>query len=282
MNAIILILVLAALVAAVAGALVLGTRRWEAGTQKLRSRIEAAQLRVLGEPFAFRDVDDLPTPVQRYFRTALRDGQPMISKARLRHRGTFNMDPSGNRWRPFTSDQFVITRRPGFDWNARIAIAPGLAVRVHDAYVAGKGILEASLHGLLPLAKLHGGRELAEGELMRFLAEAVWYPTALLPGQGIRWKAVNGHSAKATLQDEDVSATLLFTFADSGLVESVRAETRGRMVKGEFQPTPWEGRFWNYTESQGVQVPLEGEVSWAPSGESRPYWRGLITEIRYA
>ncbi len=60
----------------------------------------------------------------------------------------------------------------------------GLPVRVHDAYVAGEGILHASLLGLFSLVDMRGGGDLAEGELMRFFAEAAWYPTALLPTQG--------------------------------------------------------------------------------------------------
>ena len=54
---------------------------------------------------------------------------------------------------------------------------------------------------------------------MRYLAEAVWYPTALFPGQGVQWKAVNDSSAFGTLTDGDVSITLLFTFGKDGLFD---------------------------------------------------------------
>ena len=67
---------------------------------------------------------------------------------------------------------------------------PGLVVRVHDAYAAGEGMLHAALFGLFTVADLRGTRDIAEGELIRFLAETAWYPTALLPGQGVRWDAV--------------------------------------------------------------------------------------------
>ena len=80
---------------------------------------------------------------------------------------------------------------------------PGLPVRVHDAYIAGEGILHASLFGLVSVANLRGTPEAAQGELLRLLAEAAWYPTALLPSQGVRWEAVDDSSAKATLKDGD-------------------------------------------------------------------------------
>jgi hypothetical protein len=106
------------------------------------------------EPSAvdFRELSDLPAPVQRYFRTVLTDGQPMVTGVRVRHTGMFNMGETKDAWKPSTSDQKVVAQRPGFDWDGRIAMMPGLPVRVHDAYIAGEGILHASLLGLFSLA----------------------------------------------------------------------------------------------------------------------------------
>src|SRR5215210_5732791 len=124
------------------------------------------------------------------------------------------MGETTDRWKPFASDQKVITQRPGFDWDGRVVMMPGVPVRVHDAYVAGEGILHASLLGLFPLVDMRGGGDVAEGELMRFFAEAAWYATALLPSQGVRWEAEDERSAYATLSEGDISLTMLFTFAE--------------------------------------------------------------------
>ncbi len=59
---------------------------------------------------------------------------------------------------------------------------------------------------------------------MRFLAEATCYPTALLPGQGVHWQVVDARSARATLTDAAITVSLLFSFDDSGLVETVTAD----------------------------------------------------------
>ncbi len=205
----------------------------------------------------------------------------MVVEVRVRHGGTFNMGEAADQWKPFTSDQKVVAQRPGFDWDGRIAMIPGLPVRVHDAYIAGEGLLHASLFGLFSLANVHGTGEMAEGELMRFFAEATWYPTTLLPSQGVRWESIDDRSAHATLTEGSLSVTMLFTFNDSGLIETVRAEARGRMVSGEIVPTPWQGRFWNYSERDGMRVPLDGEVAWLLPTGAKPYWRGQITEIAY-
>jgi hypothetical protein len=258
-----------------------GAWRWTLGTRRLRSRLDAA--REPGRPpvVDFRELEALPAPVRRYFRAVLRDGQPMVAGVRVQHRGTFNMSQTAERWTPFTSDQMVVTRRPGFDWNGRVAVLPGIPVRVHDAYVAGEGILRASLLGIVSLVHLRGTDEVAAGELMRFFAEAAWYPTSLLPSQGVQWQAMDDRSAYGTLTDGTIRLTMHFTFTEQGLIHTVRAETRGRAVGDKVIPTPWQGRFWNYEERGGMRVPLDGEAAWLMPEGPKAYWRGRITELVY-
>jgi len=278
-RAFIIVFVLVAVLLVVAR--LYGAYRWNAGTQELRARLDAARVPVRPQIVDFRELEGLPAPAQRYFRRVLEEGQPMVAGARVRHEGTFNMGETSDQWKPFTSDQKVVTRRPGFDWDGRVAMMPGLPVRVHDAYVAGEGVLQAYLLGLFPVVDMRGTGDVAEGELMRFFAEAAWYPTALLPSQGVRWEAVDDRSASATLTEGDFSITMLFTFDEGGLIEAVRAEARGRTVGSEVVPTPWRGRFWNYKERGGMLVPLDGEVAWVLPEGDKPYWRGRITEISY-
>ncbi len=258
-----------------------GAWRWAAGTQALVSRLQATGVATATHHCNASELEGLPAPVQRYFRAALQDGQPIITAVDLQHHGSFNVGESTDRWKPFFSNQQVVTHPPGFVWDGRVMVMPGLPVRVHDAYVAGEGILHPSILGLVTLNDLQGTGDVAEGELMRYLAEASWYPTALLPSQGVRWEAVDDHTARATLVDGTVSVTLLFRFGAHGLIDSVLAQSRGRTVGRHIVMTPWEGRWSDYQECHGMRVPMTGEVAWlAPEGR-KPYWRGTITSLAY-
>lgn len=276
-----ILLIIVGLAVMIAIALVHGSSRWQSATKEMYARLEAARLPIRAKTYSLDELIGLPAPVQRYFRAVLKEGQPIVLAVSVEHSGTFNMSETGEQWKPFSSTQRVITQRPGFDWEGRIALMPGLSVRVHDAYIAGEGILHASLFGLISLVNLRGTPEVAQGELMRFFAEAAWYPTALLPGQGVQWEAIDDTSARATLKDGETTLTMLFRFNENSLIESVRAEARGRAVAGAVIPTPWEGRWSNYELRDGMLIPIEGEVAWMLPEGPRPYWRGRITRLSY-
>lgn len=276
-------LALGTLVAALLGLAAYGSSRWARATQVLVGQMEAARLPPAVSRYDARELEGLPAPVQRYFRAVLRDGQAIITGVTVQHTGTFNVTALGNRelWFPFTSTQHVLTNRPGFVWSARMALIPGIAMLVHDAYAAGTGTLHAALMGLFSLTHQHGSGDIARGELMRFMMEAAWYPTALLPSQGAKWLAVDAASADATLVDGDISITMRFTFDDAGLIETVHADARGALVGGRIVMLPWEGRMSNYQERDGMRVPVTGEAAWAPPAGRKPYWRGTIMSSTY-
>ncbi|MFZ6777085.1 DUF6920 family protein [Undibacterium sp. Ji83W] len=278
-----------AILALLAAALILtglvayGAARWAGKTRGLLARLESTRLPAPGTALRYNalEIEDLPAPVARYFRTVLKDGQPIITAASVEHAGSFNLSTAGEQWKSFTSAQRVITRAPGFVWNARISMAPGIVVYVHDAYVGGKGMLVPAILGLLTMEGNISAHDLAEAEFMRFFAEAAWYPTALLPSQGVRWQAVDAHSASATLADGANSATMLVNFNHAGLIESVRFEARAAMVGKVVVPTQWEGRWSDYQQCNGMLVPQSGEAAWLHSEGRKPYWRGTITALRY-
>ena len=274
-------IVLVVLVFFLVVAILYGSNRWQADTRELHTRMEAARVPIALTSYDPRELEGLPAPVQRYFRTVLKEGQPLVTAVSMEHTGTFNMSETEEQWKPFSSTQRVVIQRPGFVWDARIRTAPGITVHVHDAYIAGEGVLTAKLFGLLTVMKQPSTPELAHGELMRFFADAAWYPTALLPSQGVAWEAIDDARASATLTDGSATVKLVFQFDAQGLISSVRSDGRYRAVEGVQVAAPWQGRYWGYEAQDGMVVPLYGEVEWLPADGAKPYWRGRIQRIQY-
>ncbi len=252
--------------------------RWQSDTDRLRAKLTNGRRTIKPKIYDQKELEGLPAPVQRFFRTVLKDGQAIASAVKLSQQGLFNMNEMEDKWSPFTATQLAIAQRPGFDWDARIQMAPGVNAFVHDTYLLGEGSLHASLLGLFTVADVGGTPEANQGELLRFFAETPWYPTALLPSQGVRWDAIDDTSARATLTDGATTVSLVFKFNAEGAIATCRAEARYR---DKLTAMPWCGRFGEYSVRNGMLIPLEGEVGWEYPEGIRLYFKGRITEIDY-
>ncbi|PIZ21344.1 MAG: hypothetical protein COY49_14240 [Comamonadaceae bacterium CG_4_10_14_0_8_um_filter_57_29] len=281
-------IILGALVVIAIGLRAVGASRWARMIRTHTTQIESGSVDARGRlpsPARFdpRELEGLPAPVQRYFRAVLEDGQPIISAATLEMTGTMNMSATGEQWKPFTSRQQVVTRKPGFLWDAEVAMFPGLPAHVEDSYIAGHGRLIAKVFGLFTVADSQGTGEIARGELMRYFAESPWYPTALLPSQGVRWQAVDDACANATLVDGPITLTLLFRFNDAGLIASVRAESRGAGVgkDGVMVMLPWDCALSDYQPQGGMLIPMTGEAAWVQPEGRKVYFVGRVKKLSY-
>lgn len=261
-----------------AGAVALGQWRWQLVTTALRASMRAACRPLPVSTYDPREIEALPPPVKRYFEAVLQEGQAMVASVRFSQRGQFRMDENKDIWQPFQATQFATMHPPGFDWDAQIRMAPGVDVWVRDAYALGAGSLRASILGVFTVAEQRDTVASARGELMRYFAEAVWYPTALLPSQGVRWESIDDTSARATLCDGATTVTLDFRFGTDGFVAAVWAASRPRSAT---ESAPWLCRISGYEQRAGMRVPGQGEVEWElPSGPA-PYFQGHMTDIVY-
>jgi len=137
-----------------------------------------------------------------------------------------------------------------------------------------------SLFSALPLGKDESSEELDAGALHRYLAEAVWYPVALLPGCGVTWQSLDDNRALASLTLGKTRVSLEFRFNDRGEVESVYTPARYQKLRKGFRLAPWEGRFRDYREIDGLRVPFRAEAGWYGDDGFQPVWQGRIEDIR--
>lgn len=220
----------------------------------------------------------VPECVARYFRFALGSGRESVAGATLRCTGTFAARPEA--WAPFSAVQHITANPPRFTWDARIRMMRVVPVRVRDSYDAGQGRTHATIGGLVTLVDSHGTKEIAVASLQRFLAEAVWVPTALLPRKGLSWSEIDGTTARVTITDSNVTASIDATFGAHGELVAIAA-MRFRDVGGTPLLTRWEGLHCDYQCIDGVMIPTSGEVAWVlPEGRA-PYWRGRLTDVRF-
>lgn len=229
----------------------------------------------------FDDLSNLPPPVIRYFRHVLADDQKLIKTATMYQSGVLRTRTTTDAWSSFTARQVVAPFAPGFVWDATVELPLATHVRVLDRYRNGVGGGQVSLLSAFTVASEAGQPELNSGALHRYLAEAVWYPTALLPQSGVVWSAIDGHSAKATLTDDGVAVSLEFRFNAASEVVTIYSPGRFGKFNGSYERVPWEGHFRDYQTREGMQIPCYGEVGWYQDKTLQLVWKGTLTEVKY-
>jgi hypothetical protein len=259
-----------------------GPRQWDAETSAMRDRLLG---HARGDPGVYTQAElrDLPAPVVRYFKHVLPERRRHIARARIAWEGSFNMGaPGADKWVPFTAVQDFVTGAPGMLWDARITSAPGLKVRVRDALVGGSASMRGAVMGLVTVVDKAGTPEMTRASLQRYLAEATWFPTALLPGHGVQWTAIDDSRALATVCAGGVSASFEFRFDAEGRPTSIYVPAR-LYDDGRSPPSvhPWLGRNLSFATHEGVLVPGHAIVEWMLPGGSYAYWEGHPVTISY-
>ena len=268
--------ILALLAAVMVFGVWIGRRRQENEREMLIERLTRATHASPAAPVDLREIDDVPVPVARYLRHAL-GSHRSLALVRLEQLGTLRTDVRSARWMPFRAEHIIAPHAPGFLWNARVRIAPQLHVRVRDSLVDGRGSGQVSLLSALTVAEDAGTPEMHSGSLHRYLAEAVWCPTALLPSATLQWSPIDSNSSLATLSDRGMSVSLEFRFSDAGEVTGIYTPARWGSFDGGYKQAPWEGHFRKYEEKLGLFVPTEGDVGWYFDDKWHVVWQGRIT-----
>ena len=106
-------------------------------------------------------------------------------------------------------------------WPVGLDPNPTMCTRV------GKGHMLWKLFSALTLVNF-GGREIDQSALVRYLSEAVYFPTALLPSRTLRWEPLNDDSARATLVHGGLCVSAVFYFNARGQIIRLTTADRPR------------------------------------------------------
>jgi hypothetical protein len=215
-------------------------------------------------------LDSLPEPVQRYFNHTLKEGQPYISYARIKHVGQFKTGFDKD-WINIKGEQYATTEKPGFIWKGTTSMFVA-----RDMYISDKGRLVVSVLSLVNVVNVKG-EQYDQGELLRWLGESVLYPTNFLPNERLHWSPIDSQSAKLTYHYQGLSLFFKITFNEIG--ELTELETKRYMDEKNLET--WIIKATDYKEMNNILIPTNFDVIWRLEKEDFSYAKFKITEVEY-
>ena len=260
-------IIIAALAAgAAAGLRLYQTTRFEADVRSLFASADEAGKNTV----TMKTAERLPDPVRRYMRYALREGISVPAAARLVHGGRFKTSLDGG-WSAVRGEEYFLCTKPGFLWRGFLTGASAV-----DRYAGGRGSL--SIYPLSMVKAVEGkGPAYDQGELLRWLGEALWFPTALFFAEGIEWKDAGQDCAGLVLRDGGLEVSYQVFFSADGKITKVEAM---RYMNGE-RLEKWVGRCSEWREASGMMIPWRIEGGWVIGGEEKMYADFTLERIEY-
>ncbi|GAA4385892.1 DUF6544 family protein [Hymenobacter koreensis] len=218
----------------------------------------------------------LPAPAQRYFTYAGVLNRPLTQAVVLRQTGRIRTR-TDQPWMEMKAEQYFTVRPASFLWLASMREDGVPFLQVCDRYVAGRGNTLVRPGALLTVADVRGP-EMDQGALQRYLAEAVWFPSAYLQ-DNVRLEAVSDDAFSATLTDAGQQVTVTLHVDAEGKLTKVTAR-RYREENGRFSLANWMVQTLDYGEFAGLRVPTRLRVVWQlPAGDFEPI-QLTLTELQ--
>jgi hypothetical protein len=221
-------------------------------------------------------IQELPEPVQRYFSHAIAPGTPLATFVRLTMRGRIRLTPEGT-WMPLQAEEVLSTK--GFVWRAT-AGRDLMQIQGADCYLQGKGQMRFSLWGLIPVISTRSPDVIRSG-LGRLAGEFFWLPSALLPDQGVNWRAIDQNTIQANLKIDGESITLTFEIDDQGrLLRGFLPRWGDQTEDKHYAEIPFGGIHQAERTFGGYTIPSRMGAGWW-FGTDR-YFEFILTTIEQA
>lgn len=118
---------------------------------------------------------------------------------------------------PIKGEEYFTTATPGFIWIGKISL-PLVLITGIDKYLEGKGTFQIKILDIITISDAPRVKKLDESELLRWLAEAPLFTTALLPSIYLQWEPMDSDSAKAAIDHAGTKVEALFQFDNKGKI----------------------------------------------------------------
>ncbi|MGP0095265.1 MAG: DUF6544 family protein [Xanthobacteraceae bacterium] len=238
-------------------------------------RIETLQRSMEQAPRAFVARTDLPPEV---LALARRLGVADDAGGRV-----VRLTQSGEMWlkpwsKPlaFTALQTFAVAEVGFLWQARFQAMAGVSMLIIDYLVGGKAGLEGRLLGVLTLVRVADSDAAFRGEAMRYLAELMWNPDALLFNTRLHWRVIDACTLAVATGNGARRSEVRLILDEAGDPVRAEADDRPRSEGRGFTECPWFGRSADYRTVGGRRIPTNAEAGWIINGVEFIYWRGRV------
>ena len=213
--------------------------------------------------------ENLPAPVERFYRAAYGENIPVIESAVFQGRATLR--PIMNIPLPA---RFIFVHNAGKDYRHYIeATWFGIPImKVNEGYVDGASFFEA------PVGNIHDDAATNQAANLAIWAEAGWFPSIWLTDPRVRWEAVDEKTALLFVPFEDKMENFVVRFnPETGMIDNMEA-MRYRDSGDQAKKVLWITTTEKGPNIEGTNLSSVGSATWLDQGKP---WATFTLEEAY-
>ena len=214
--------------------------------------------------------DNLPAPVERFYRAAYGETIPVIESAVIQGHATV---------RPFMNiplpARFLFVHNVGKDYRHYIeATWFGLPImKVNEGYVDEASFFEA------PVGNIHDDASTNQAANLAVWAEAGWFPSIWLTDSRVRWEAVDERTALLFVPFEDKLENFVVRFnPETGMIDTMEA-MRFRDSGDAARKILWITTADKGPNIEGSNISSVGSATWLDQG--KPWATFSLEEVHF-
>lgn len=231
------------------------------------------------EVFTSKEIENLPVPVKKYFRTCGYIGTAKMTYMKASFKNVDFLLSADKPSSKIDYTQYNFVKEP-----VRIAFIDmsmfGIPFQGLDSYIGGKGGMKGVIAKTFTLFN-ETGSEMDIACLVTVLSECLIVPNIALQDY-IVWESIDATHAKATISYYGITASGIFTFAESGEMISFTANDRWSIeTDGTKAQTPWSILVGDYEGKDGIRQPTSFKAVWHYKSGDSVYFNSNNVIIEY-
>lgn len=228
----------------------------------------------------FNEIENLPEILQKYFKKVITKKTNKPQFITVKQSAQFKTDEN-SEWKPITATEYFTTDKINFLWDAVMSSSNFFWVRAIDSYINGKGNMLIKLNSSITITDAWS-IEMDKSGLVRYLSEALLFPTSLLPNKHLVWNVLDSNSAEIKFSNNNYSVVAKVFFAEDGTIYKLETMDKYRTTDAGYVKTLYSTNYYNYKlMKNGFYVPTYVEVEWTlPEGNFK-YGKFNIDNIIY-